>query len=210
MRSLLAALAALPLVGQSPAPTLDKPVMQPLRDVVVTYRFMDTGDPTDTAPERTITVNWAKNGALMRVQIEGEHTYGVFNRTTGRMMMVLLDQRAYIEQPFDPKRQTGFSVPPGLPLVRGDTSLVSGDACTLWHAKPGYGETSLCITNEGVLLSAKASNLDDRGSLVAISVIYSPQPATVFEPPPGFRKLVITPSAVGARPAGKPTPTNKP
>lgn len=210
MRSLLALLVVLLLIAQSPAPAPDKPMMQPFRDVVVQYRLMDTDDPHDTPSERTITVNWAKNGALMRVQIEGEHTYGVFNRSTGRMMFVLLDERAYIEQPLDPKRQTGFGVPPGVSLVRGDTSLVSGNACTLWHSKPGYGEISLCITSDGVVLSAKASNLDDRGNLVATSVIYSPQPASVFDPPPGFRRLAITPSAARAPPAGKPTPTSKP
>jgi hypothetical protein len=177
---------------------------------------MDADSPNETPRERTITVNWAKGGALMRVQMEGERTYVVLNRDSDRMMMVLLDEHAYVDQPFYPRRQTAFAVPTDVPMVRGDSDVVTGSGCTLWHAKLGFGDSSLCVTGDGVLPSAKGYNLDHRGDLVATSVIYGPEPATVFDPPAGFRKLAFTaptattaPAAITA-PANKPPPANQP
>ncbi len=126
------------------------------------------------------------------------------------MMMVLLDEHAYVDQPFDPGRQIGFSVPTDVPMVRGNSDVVAGNSCTLWHARLGFGNSSLCITGDGVLLSAKGYNLDHRGDLVATSLIYGPQPATVFDPPAGFRKLAFTAPAATTAPANKPPPPDKP
>ncbi len=203
-------LSAPPLHAQSWNPEPDKPNLRPVRDVVVEYQLMDADSPSETPRERTITVNWAKGGALMRVQMEGERYYVVLNRDSDRMMMVLLDEHAYVDQPFDPRRQTGFSVPTDVPMVRGDSDVVAGNGCTLWHAKLGFGDSSLCITGDEVLVSAKGYNLDHRGDLVATSVIYGPQPATVFDPPAGFRKLAFTAPAASTPPANKPPPANRP
>jgi len=202
-------LGAPPLHAQSWNPEPDKPSLRPVRDVVVEYRLMDADSPNETPRERTITVNWAKDGALMRVQMEGERYYVVLNRGSDRVLMVLLDEHAYVDQPFDPRRQTGFSVPTDVPMVRGDSDVVAGNGCTLWHAKLGFGDSSLCITGDGVLVSAKGYNLDHRGDLVATSVIYGPQPAAVFDPPSDFRKLAFSTPAAAA-PANKPTTSNKP
>jgi len=209
---LLAALlfSASPLHAQSWNPTPDSPNLRPVRDVVVEYLLMDADSPNETPRERTITVNWAKGGALMRVQMEGERYYVVLNRDSDRMMMVLLDEHAYVDQPFDPRRQTAFAAPTDVPMVRGDSDVVAGNGCTLWHAKIGFGDSSLCITGDGVLVSAKGYNLDHRGDLVATSVIYGPQPAAVFDPPAGFRKLAFTSPAAAPAPANKPSPSNKP
>jgi hypothetical protein len=203
-------LGAAPLQAQSWNPVPDKPNVRPVRDLVVDYQLMDADNPNETPRERTISVNWAKGGALMRVQMEGERYYVVVNRDSDRMMMVLLDEHAYVDQPFDPTRHIGFSVPTDVPMVHGDNDVVTGNSCTLWHAKIGFGNSSLCITGDGVLLSAKGYNLDHRGDLVATSVIYGPQPATVFDPPPGFRKLAFTAPAATTAPANKPPPPDKP
>ena len=203
-------LSAPPLHAQSWNPVPDKPNLRPTRDVVVEYQLMDADSPNETPRERNITVNWAKGGALMRVQMEGERYYVVLNRDSDRMMMVLLDEHAYVDQPFDPRRQIGFSAPTDVPMVRGDSDVVAGNGCTLWHAKLGFGDSSLCITGDGVLVSAKGYNLDHRGDLAATSVIYDPQPATVFDPPAGFRKLAFTSPAAAPAPANKPSPSNKP
>ena len=203
-------LSAPPLHAQSWNPVPDKPNLRPVRDVVVEYQLMDADSANDTPRERTITVNWAKGGALMRAQMEGERTYVVLNRDSDRMMMVLLDEHAYVDQPFDSRRQIGFSAPDDVPMVRGDGDVVAGNSCTLWHAKLGFGDSSLCITEDGVLLSAKGYNLDHRGDLVATSVTYGPQPATVFDPPADFQKLAFTAPAAVTPPASKPPPANKP
>jgi len=140
----------------------DKPNLRPVRDVAVEYQLMDADRPNETPRERTITVNWAMGGAL-----EGERYYVVLNRDNDRMMMVLLYEHTYVDQPFDPRRQVGFSAPIDVPMVGGDSDVVAGNRCTPWHAKLGFGDSSLCITGDGVLLSAQGYNLDHRGDLVA-------------------------------------------
>jgi hypothetical protein len=203
-------LSAAPLHAQSWNPVPDKPNVRPVRNVVVEYQLMDAENPNERPRERTISVNSAKGGALMRVQMEGERYYVVVNRDSDRMMMVLLDEHAYVDQPFDPRRQIGFSAPTDVPMVLGDSDVVAGNSCTLWHAKLGFGDSSLCITGDGVLLSAKGYNVDHRGDLAAASVIYGPQPATVFDPPAGFRKLAFTAPAAPTAPVATIAPANKP
>ena len=166
--------------------------------------------PNETPRERTIAVNWANGGALMRVQMEGERYYVVLNRDGDRMMMVLLVEHAYVDRPFDPRRQVGFCAPTDMPMVRGDGDVVAGNSRTLWHAKLGFGDSSLCITGDGALLSAKGYNLDHRGDLAATSLIYGPQPATVFDPSAGFRKLAFTAPTVTTAPAATTAPANNP
>lgn len=188
---LLLPFAALLLTAQASEP--DRPLAQPKRDVTVEYTVMDTDSPDAPPRARPLTVNWAKDGALMRIQMEDERYYVVLDRAAKRMLMVLLDQHGYVETPYDPKRQTGFTVPADLPLVPGRNDIVAGYRCRLWHAKAGDGDYSVCVTDDGVLLSAQDFNEDHRGDLTATSVVYGPQPATVFEPPPDFRKLDIVP-----------------
>jgi hypothetical protein len=134
---LLLPLAALLLPAQAPAP--DKPAVQPIRDVTVEYKMMDSDGPDAPPRARQITVYWANGGMLMRIQMADDRYYVVINRNTNRMMMVLLDQHGYVEGPFDPKRQTGFTVPADLPLLRGESDIVAGNPCTLWNAKIGHG-----------------------------------------------------------------------
>lgn len=198
---LLLPLAALLLPAQAPAP--DKPAVQPIRDVTVEYKMMDSDGPDAPPRARQITVYWANGGKLMRIQMADDRYYVVINRNTNRMMMVLLDQHGYVEGPFDPKRQTGFTVPADLPLLRGESDIVAGNPCTLWNAKIGYGSSALCVTDDGVVLSAQGNRQDHVGDLTATSVIYGPQPATVFDPPPDFRKLDIS-SLSGGTPAATP------
>ena len=203
-------LSAPPLHAQSWNPEPDKPNLRPVRDVVVEYQLMDADSPSETPRERTITVNWAKGGALMRVQMEGERYYVVLNRDSDPHDDGAARRACLCRPARRPQGATGFSVPTDVPMVRGVGGVVAGHRCTLWHAKLGFGDSSLCITGDEVLVSAKGYNLDHRGDLVATSVIYGPQPATVFDPPAGFRKLAFTAPAASTPPANKPPPANRP
>ncbi|MEJ0019271.1 MAG: hypothetical protein WDN25_22490 [Acetobacteraceae bacterium] len=185
-----AALAAIALLLTAQAP--DRPTAQPIRDVTVEYTLQDARDPNEVTRDRPLKVYWAKGGARMRIEMGDERSYVVLDRDSRRMMMVLLDERGYVEVPFDPQRPTGFTVPPDLALVRGRNEIIVGNPCTLWYAKRGEGGGSLCVTDDGVLLRADGYGEQRRGNLVATSVVYGPQPASVFAPPAGFRKLDIT------------------
>jgi len=189
---------ALLLAAQAAAP--DKPPSHPTGDVTVEYTVMELDRPGEPPRARPLKVWWAKGGVEMRIQMQDQPYYVVLNRDSKKALMVLLDQRGYVETPYDPNRQTGFTVPSNVPLVRGRNDVVAGYTCTLWHAKIGAGDGSLCVTDDGVLLKAEAFNDIHAGDLVATSVIYGPVPEDVFAPPPTFRKLEIAQPAVAGKP----------
>jgi hypothetical protein len=198
-------LAACMLGAAMPALAQDKPPAQPTRDVTVEYRLLDSDSPTSSVRERPLKVYWAKGGAHMRIEMADERSYVLLDRDARRMSLVLLDQRGYVETPYDPQRPTGFTVPPGIALVRGRNDVVAGNPCTLWHAKGDQGGGSLCVTDDGVVLRAQGYDEQHRGDLEATSIIYGPQPASVFAPPADFRKLDLSPrpAAPGASGAAR-------
>jgi hypothetical protein len=206
MRRRLMALA-IGVIGVTSAQAVarDMPPAQPLRDVTVEYSLLDSDNPKELPRARPLKVFWAKGGAKMRIQMQDERAYAVLDRDAKRMTLVLLDQRGYVELSYDAQRLTGFTVPPGLALVAGDSVIVSGNACTLWHAKFNQGNGNLCVTDHGVLLRAQGYDVNHCGDLEATSIIYGPQPASVFAPPPDFRKLEIAPPAEQAAPPAAPS-----
>lgn len=194
---LVAPLGALLLTAQAPA--TDKPPAHPTGDVTVEYTVMELDNPTEPPRARPIQVWWAKGGAEMRIQMGDERYYVVLDRDTRLATMVLLDEHGYVETPYDPNRQTGFTVPANIPLMRGNGDVVAGYPCTLWHAKVTAGEGVVCVTEDGVLLQANGFNDNHNGDLTATSVVYGPVPESVFAPPTGFRKLDLAVSAGAVR-----------
>ncbi len=184
---------AAPLAGllalAAPVHAQERPQTQPTRDVTVEYKLQDIDGATAPAHERVLKVYWAKNGALMRIEFPDEQSYVLLNRDTRRMTIVLLDQNGYVEMPYDPARPTGFTVPTDLGLGRVGSEVIAGYPCSIWQTKVGQGNRALCITDDGVLLRSQDNGAQHHDDLEATMVVYGPQPATVFAPPSGFKKL---------------------
>ncbi len=67
---------------------------------------------------------------------------------------------------------------------------MAGLDCTVWNLTGKQGTGSACITADGVVLRADGqARREGSGRLEATSVAYGPQPAALFEPPPGFQRM---------------------
>ena len=180
----------------------DRPPPLPTRDVTVEYKLVIIDDSGAPSAARTIKVYWAGGGTRLRIEMPDENSYVILDRTTKVMTLVLLDQRGYVQLPYDPQRPTGLTVPAGLPLTRAGTEIVVGNPCNVWVQKSDQGSTQLCVNDDGVLLHAEGRVSALHDDLRATSVIYGPQPPGAFTAPADFKKLDPPRSAAAARTPG--------
>ncbi len=168
----------------------DRPLITPTRDVAVTYKVIGFD------PGKTMQMAWMTANSLMRVDTPGGHGYMIIDRARRRAMMVLTEQRMYME--LDPGQVSAPGTWPDdqAKFTRGGSETIAGTACTVWAYDAPSGTGTACMTADGVML--RASTADGKG-LEAIRIAYGPQPAEQFQPPEGFQKREM-PAAGGARP----------
>lgn len=194
----------LALVGLAPiwpAAAQDRPPDVPTRDVTATYRI--EGGAPNSGPQ-TIKMSYKVNGDRMRVD-EDHVSYTIMDGTTKHSYMVMLQNRTYMEAPFDPQAERGF-IPPGLSFSRVGTDTVAGLPCTIWKAQMENNTSTACITSDGVMLRAEQGGGQGSAAerIVAVSVDYSPQPDSLFVPPAGFRRVQPPPGGMPGGPQGGP------
>jgi hypothetical protein len=118
------------------------------------------------------------------------------------MVMVMPQDRRFMEMPVNDAFARGFVLNEGMTFVRRGTETVAGLKCTLWEVTSREGAGSACVTDDGVLLRGRGN--DGKGGIEATAVRYGPQPAALFRPPADFTKLEMPAGmAPGARPPGR-------
>jgi hypothetical protein len=139
----------------------------------------------------------------MRVEGMGSGgAYVIVDRTTQRMVMVMPQDRRFMEMPVNDAFARGFVLNEGMTFVKRGTETVAGLKCTLWEVTSREGAGSACVTDDGVLLRGRGN--DGKGGIEATAVRYGPQPAALFRPPADFTKLEMPAGmAPGARPPGR-------
>jgi hypothetical protein len=199
----LVALGVLALSGAAWAQ--DRPPVAPTRDVMVTYRATAPAQAGGRVPQGTqdIRVATTQGGRLMRVEGMGSGgAYVIVDRTTQRMVMVMPQDRRFMEMPANDAFARGFVLNEGMTFVKRGTETVAGLKCTLWEVTSREGAGSACVTDDGVLLRGRGN--DGKGGIEATAVRYGPQPAALFRPPADFTKLEMPAGmAPGARPPGR-------
>jgi hypothetical protein len=188
----------------------DRPTLQPTRDVVVEYHILSqTGAPPGAPRPDSMKVYFSANGTRMRIEPGGQPAYIVMDRTAKRMEMIMPSQRSYMELPYDAKQVESFSAAEGSTFTRKGSNTIAGIKCTVWDVQSPQGNGSACITDDGVMLRAEGQDAQHHGGgMEATSVVYGAQPAGLFMPPDGFRKMGMPagmgapPGAPGGRPPG--------
>jgi hypothetical protein len=178
----LAILVAVPAAGQQ------RPLLRPTRDLAVAYRVQAAG-PNGEVETRTVHMYWTGQGTRMRLETEGQPGFALVDFTAGRMTMVNLPDKAYAEVTFDADHAPGLNIPPDATIERGGSDTVAGVACTVWDVKGPQGGGTACITADGLLLRARSLQANEPPALLAMSVAYGPQPASLFVLPDGLHKV---------------------
>jgi hypothetical protein len=186
---ILAALGATVWAGIALAQ--DRPAVAPTRDVIVTYRAtapLQAGRAP--AGAQTLRVATTQGGRLMRIEGVGAGgAYVIVDRTTQRMLMVMPQDRRFMEMPADDAFARGFVLNTSMRFERRGAETVAGLKCTLWEVTSHEGAGTACVTDDGVLLRGRGS--DGKGGIEATAVKYGPQPASLFRPPANFTKIEL-------------------
>ena len=183
-----------------PALAQNRPPTAPTRDVLVTYRATGPGQ----AQPQDIRVAFTASGNLMRVEGmggPGGGAYVVVDWTTRRMVMVMPQDRRYMEMPANDAFTHGFILNDSMTFARRGSETVAGLKCTLWEVTSKEGAGTACMTDDGVLLRGRGN--DGKGGIEATSVKYGPQPAALFKPPADYSKLEMPAGAPGGRAPGR-------
>ncbi len=154
----------------------DTPVVQPTRDVDVTYRVPVPGGGDASLLQR---LRWSAATRRQRVDLPAAGNWMVLDFGNHRMELVRDESREVVDLPAP--RTAGQ---PGAGYTREGAAQVAGLACTQWRTIDTRGEvTDACYTADGVLLRAVAGS---RVLMEAVSVTYAPQGGELFVPPAGY------------------------
>jgi hypothetical protein len=187
----------------APAAADERPLTKPNRDVAVEYKSnaLAQSQPDSNA---TVTMRFASKTGLTRIEGTFGPGYAILDYNAGTVTIVMVEQRMYMQRPADPA-MLGLQSP-GAVFKKIGPDTVAGIACTTYDATINQQEGQVCLTGDGVLLRARSGTPDHRRELEAVKVTYATQPADLFAPPAGFKKVDASnlPRPPGAPPAAPP------
>ncbi len=175
----------------------ERPPFPPSRDVSVTYRV---NAKADGAPD---TATLAFSTALQKLHAEGGPGTVIIDLPQRSMVVMIGEAHIAMRMP------AGRSIDRILDLgAHGDAQRigmdqVAGYRCTVWRFTGRDGSGTACVTDDGVPLRGEGSDGHGGGAFEAVSVTYGPQPAALFEVPPGYRRMEL-PAGLGRPPRPAP------
>jgi len=178
-------LAAWPAWAQ-PAPgqaNPDRPLIQPTRDVDITYRLGPAG-----IQER---MRWSATLHLQRVDPPTPGLYAIVDSVSRRLTVVRSSDHTVLQLDSAPPGPAAALDDPATRFRRGGPDQVDGIACTNWQTTDSYGQdTVVCLTADGVLLRAVGGG---RILLQAVSVSFAPLDPSAFQIPAGYAVVPLPP-----------------
>ena len=151
-----------------------------------------------------MTIHYAAGTGKLRIEAPNGRGYAIIDKEAGRMIMVMTQAQAFMEMPRQmgggPDLMSQFETA-NATFSKNGTDTVAGIACTLYDVSDRDGKARVCLTDDGVVLRVRGDDAEHHTRLEAIKVTYAEQPAALFEPPPGYRKVDI-PTMPGGVPPG--------
>lgn len=181
MRQAGTGLAALAFVGgvalAQDSLAQDRPNLLPTRDVDITYRITQPGEPK--IRER---VRWGAADGLERVDIPGG-AISIFDHKTH--YVTVLEPRTHSYLKIESRSRGPVEPDPNAPLTRDGQANVAGLPCTVWNWTNPEDQKpfSACVTDDGVPL-----RLVEDGHTVAEALLvqHRKMKPSLFEVPSGY------------------------
>lgn len=183
---LVAALAAVPAAAQ------ERPLLQPTKDVLVTYKLDGAASEIIPGgqPAGSLRLFWDATNQRMRLELDGR-TQAMLVDLRARQAHVLdTGLRSYIVLPVGNAEMAAITLA-GAQLTRRNTDTVAGLPCTNWGVQSPRGTGTICMTADGVALRAVGEVDGRRGAFTATDVLWGPQPAARFQVPAGYMSFAI-------------------
>jgi hypothetical protein len=171
----------------------------PGRDHAATYRIETEGRTAE------MRVFYSAATRRQRVEMADAGMAMINDQASGRVLILNEAARMVMEMPLAAARdQPMLAVPEDMTLTRTGTGTVAGHRCTIYRAaQGGQDRGTLCMTDDGILLSGDFRQGNQRGRMEATSLTLAPQPASLFEPPQGWQIMQAPP---GGPPQGQRRP----
>lgn len=158
-----------------------QPPLLPVREASVLYRISARG-----SPPIEVRITTLADAVAMRIDMP-DRTYMLVNQAEHRMAMVVSEELMVMDLPYQPGVQDQFLLNSRMKFTRRGVDAVATVRCTSWDVLLDGNRAVVCVTDEGVLLRSVSMDAEGkRSSIEAISVSYTPAPASDFLPPPGF------------------------
>ena len=171
--------------------------MVPAREASVLYRLTRSG-----APPLEVRVTIRAGGSPLRVDM-ADRNYLLVDEAARTMTMVVPDEEMALVLPFDSDAVGQFRLNTRMRFTRRAADTVATVRCTNWEVALGQTRGSVCVSDDGILLRSAGQDEAGRRTLMeAVSVSYTPAPATEFDAPPAYGRMVAGPN--GAVPAPRP------
>jgi hypothetical protein len=171
----LAATLSVAVVGSSPHSEGQQPNTAPTRDVDIAYQITRPGQPLVIERRR-----WLASQHLRRVD-GPDKSATIFDQRSGELTLLNPANRTYLTLQGPAAKR--MSPQHGTTLKRGNESKIAGLNCVDWSWMDDTEMHTACLTEDGVLLRLV---VDDLVVAKALSVVYAPQPAELFEVPQGY------------------------
>ncbi|MBB2167353.1 hypothetical protein HLH36_03100 [Gluconacetobacter aggeris] len=171
-------------VGPAARAAGDAPFVTPQRDVDVSYAL---ASPDPSIPVQHQRMRWSAGTRRQRVDPDGSATYMITDYRAGSLTVI--DQahgaRTIIPAPGPALSEPGQRASGD--WARGETMLVAGESCTVWHTHDTDGRVSdVCYSDDGVMLQVMQG---DRIVVRAEQVSRAIQPDLVFVVPAGLKTI---------------------
>jgi len=188
---LLPAACAAFLLLAAAAQAQDRPLLQPSRDVTVTYQV--DGAAVSSVPggiDGPLRVSW--DSARQRLRADAASRPQAILVDLPHRTATVLDStmRAAVALPVRERDLQPLTLA-GARMTRRGEDKVAGLACTVWDVQSARGTGTVCVTADGVPLRADGAVDGRRGSFTAASVVYGAVAPGLFAPPPGYFNLNI-------------------
>lgn len=199
--------------GFAPAAPREAPAnLRPTRDVVIDFAttLRAEGRAEGRTERMTGRVAWLAAEDLVRIETQGVPGWTLLDRKGGGATMVMDDRRTFVPLPPGIAGSMLREIPSDASFSREGTDTVAGHACVRWRVALPHGDSTLCLTGDGVMLrwAPVALGPDAPGAplsmVEATAVSYRAQDPARFRIPAGYAALEIP--GFGAPGAGLPSP----
>lgn len=183
--------------------------LRPTKDVAVTYRLV--GMPAQGAngqamPPQEMRMAWSVTEGKQRVDPPGGMGWMLIDRGANSAVMVMEPQRVVLALPANAAAAMSQDAPPDARFTRKGTAQVAGQSCTEWDVVVPQGTSTICVTEDGVMLRAASPLPDGSGvsRLEATEVRYGAQDPARFRVPAGFQEMQMPTQPPAGDPGGAP------
>lgn len=158
-----------------------QPPLLPTREASVLYRISARDNQVIE-----VRITTLPDAVAMRIDMP-DRTYMLVNQAEHRMAMVVPEELMVMDLPYQAGVQDQFLLNNRMKFTRRGVDTVATVHCTSWDVLLDGNHATVCVTDEGVLLRSVSVDADGkRNTIEAISVSYTPAPASDFLPPQGF------------------------